>query len=183
MIMHLYGQRATCISPRRYAPASLKRLTMYSLDIEKCVMANPVSGGWNRSMFIRIRILAEVEEIAPTRIGSVEKVGDFRYILESFVVNVAFLLELAGIFTCQLERRIAAQSTAPVIEQNREGKFPLFNLSVYNIVHLVLDQLYELALPRKPHKLTHCSVFRFDVIMRAVVNVFEIPEDYVESQE
>jgi hypothetical protein len=146
-------------------------------------MANPVSGGWNRSMFIRIRILAEIEEVAPTRIGSVEKAGDFRYILESFVVNVAFLSELTGIFTCQLERRIAAQRTAPVIKQNREGKFPLLNLSVHNIIHLVLDQLYELARSRKPHKLAYCSILRFDVIMRAVVNVFEIPENYVESQE
>jgi hypothetical protein len=81
---------------------------MYSLDIEKCVMANPVSGGWNRSMFVRIRILAEVEDIAPTRIGSIEKAGDFRNVLESFPVDVALISELAWIFTCQLERRIAA---------------------------------------------------------------------------
>jgi hypothetical protein len=36
----------------RYAPASLKSFTIHSLDVDQCVAANPVSGGWKRSMLV-----------------------------------------------------------------------------------------------------------------------------------
>jgi hypothetical protein len=61
--------------------------------------------------------------------------------LESFVINVAFLSKLSRILACQLERRIAAQRAAPVVKQNREGEFPLLDLTIHYIVHLVFNQL------------------------------------------
>jgi hypothetical protein len=52
-------------------------------------MANPVSGGWNRS--ILVNIWAKLDEMALTWICSIEETSDLCYVLESFVVDVAFL--------------------------------------------------------------------------------------------
>ena len=88
-----------------------------------------------------VRILACPDTMALTWFGSIEKTGHLRYVLESLMVNVAFLTQLLRILTCQLEGRIATQRAAPMIEKDREGEFPLLDLCGHHIVHLVFDQL------------------------------------------
>jgi hypothetical protein len=78
------------------------------------------------------------KKYAPTWVGTIEQVGNFCDIFESFLVYMTLFAQFVGIFACQFEWRVTAQCTAPVIQKNREGKLPLLYLTVHHIVHLIL---------------------------------------------
>jgi hypothetical protein len=102
-----------------------------------------VSGGWKRSTLISS--LISLSNIARTWVGAVKQIGNFRHIFKPFLVYVTLLSQFGRVFTCQFEWGVTAQCTAPVIQQDWEGEFPLLYLTVHHVVHLILDQLQQLA--------------------------------------
>jgi hypothetical protein len=102
-----------------------------------------VSGGGNRSEGSARHLCLGGGRVELTSTSSVEDLYNFCDICKTLCVDVSTLTQLIRIVACKLERRIPAQCTPPVVQQNGKCELPLLDLIAHHVVDLVLDSLED----------------------------------------